>query len=92
MSLVALAQEAQDERVHRRMTVRRCAWLSPTKGEQIQECVVMDESHKGARLAVADPGGIPDNFYIYLTLESSSRRNCRVAWRSDKQVGVEFLD
>ena len=92
MSLVAPAQEAQDGRVHRRMTVRRCAWLSPTKGEQIQECVVMDESHKGARLAVADPGGIPDNFYIYLTLESSSRRNCRVAWRSDKQVGVEFLD
>ena len=92
MSLVAPAQEAQDERVHRRMTVRRCAWLSRTKGEQIQECVVMDETHKGARLAVADPGGIPDNFYIYLTLESSSRRNCRVAWRSDKQVGVEFLD
>jgi hypothetical protein len=92
MPLVSLAQEAQDERVHRRATVRRCAWLSRTKGEQIQECVVMDETHKGARLAVADPGGIPDNFYIYLTLESSSRRNCRVAWRSDKQVGVEFLD
>jgi hypothetical protein len=92
MSLVAPAQEAQDERVHRRMTVRRCAWLSRTKGEQIQECVVMDETHKGARLAVADPGGIPDNFYIYLTLESTSRRDCRVAWRSDKQVGVEFLD
>jgi hypothetical protein len=92
MPLVAPAQEAQDERVHRRMTVRRCAWLSRTKGEQIQECVVMDETHKGARLAVADPGGIPDNFYIYLTLESTSRRDCRVAWRSDKQVGVEFLD
>jgi hypothetical protein len=92
MPLIAPAQEAQDERVHRRMTVRRCAWLSRTKGEQIQECVVMDETHKGARLAVADPGGIPDNFYIYLTLESTSRRDCRVAWRSDKQVGVEFLD
>jgi hypothetical protein len=86
------AQKAQDERVHRRMTVRRCAWLSLTKGEQIQECIVLNESHKGARLAVAHPGGIPDNFYIYLTLDSASRRNCRVAWRSDKQIGVEFLD
>ena len=92
MPLATPVQEAQNERVHRRVTVRRCAWLSRTKGEQIQECVVMDETHKGARLAVADPNEIPNAFYIYLTLESSSRRNCRVPWRSDKQIGVEFLD
>jgi hypothetical protein len=92
MAAADLAPTPQDERVHRRMTVRRCAWLSRTKGEQVQECIVMDESHKGARLAVPDPSAIPDNFYVYLTLESNSRRNCRVAWRSDKQIGVEFLD
>ena len=92
MPIAEATPEAQNERVHRRMTVRRCAWLSRTKGEQIQECVIMDESRKGARLAVADPDGVPDSFYIYLTLESSSRRNCRVAWRSNKQIGVEFLD
>ena len=74
------------------MTVRRCAWLSRTKGEQLRECMILNESEKGIRLAIADPSEIPDNFYIYLTLESSSRRNCRVAWRSDKQIGVEFLD
>jgi len=74
------------------MTVRRCAWLSRTKGEQLRECMILNESKKGIRLAIADPSEIPDNFYIYLTLESSSRRNCRVAWRSDKQIGVEFLD
>ena len=74
------------------MTVRRCAWLSRTKSEQLRECMILNESKKGIRLAIADPSEIPDNFYIYLTLESSSRRNCRVAWRSDKQIGVEFLD
>jgi hypothetical protein len=85
-------QEAKDERVDPRKTVRRCGWLSRTKGEQLQECIVLDESKKGARLAVNGPSEIPDNFYIYMTLESTSRRLCRVAWRSDKEIGIEYLD
>lgn len=85
-------QEAKNERADPRTTVRRCGWLSRTKGEQLRECVVVDESRKGARLAVDAPNEIPDNFYIYMSLESTSRHHCRVAWRSDKQIGVEFLD
>jgi hypothetical protein len=85
-------QEAKNERADPRTTVRRCGWLSRTKGEQLRECVVMDESRKGARLAVDAPNEIPDDFYIYMSLESTSRHHCRVAWRSDKQIGVEFLD
>jgi hypothetical protein len=57
-----------------------------------RKCIVLDESEKGARLEVNRPSEIPDNFYIYMTLESTSRRQCRVAWRSDKQMGVEYLD
>jgi len=37
------------------------------------------------------PETIPDTFHIYMTLNFSSRRQCRVVWRSDKQIGVEFL-
>jgi hypothetical protein len=37
------------------------------------------------------PEGIPDTFHIYMTLEFSSRRRCRVVWRSGTQIGVEFL-
>jgi hypothetical protein len=85
-------QEAKDERVGPRSTVRRCGWLSRTKGEQLLDCIVLDESKRGARLEVNRPSEIPDNFYIYMTLESTSRRQCRVAWRSDKQIGVEYLD
>jgi hypothetical protein len=72
--------------------VRRCGWLSPTKGERLQECVVVDESKTGARLTVNAPNEIPDNCYIYMSLESTSRHHCRVSWRSDKQIGIEFLD
>jgi hypothetical protein len=86
------AQEAKDERAEPRVTVRRCGWLSRSKGEQLRECVVWDESGKGARLVVDAPGDVPDDFYIYMSLESTSRKHCRVAWRADRQIGVEFVD
>jgi hypothetical protein len=90
MPIPEAVEEAKDERVHPRTTVRRCGWLSPTKGERLQKCVVVDESKTGARLTVNAPN--EDNCYIYMSLESTSRHHCRVSWRSDKQIGVEFLD
>ncbi len=92
MSDAEPVQEAKDERVERRSAVRRCGWLTRTKGEQLRECVILDESPKGARVAISAPGEIPDNFYLYMSLESTSRRHCRVAWRSVDQIGVEFVD
>jgi hypothetical protein len=43
------------------------------------------------RLVVDAPDEIPDTLYVYPTLDSSSRRHCRVIWRTGRQIGVEFL-
>jgi hypothetical protein len=85
------AQDPKDARSDPRTKVRRCGWLSRAKGEQVRECVVWDESRTGARLVVEEPGAIPDTFYIYMSLDFTSRRHCRVIWRAGKQIGVEFL-
>ena len=85
-------QEALDERMERRITIRRFGWLSCTKGEQLQECIVWDESTSGARLVVTTTREIPDEFHILMSFNFTSRRRCRVAWRSDTQLGVKFLD
>jgi hypothetical protein len=85
-------QEPADGRTSPRAVVRRCGWLSRTKGEQLREVVVWDESASGARLVVDVPGDIPDDFYIYMSLEASSRRRCHVAWRGERQIGVKFID
>jgi len=37
------------------------------------------------------PETIPDIFHIYMTLDLGSRRRCRVVWRANTQIGVEFL-
>ena len=71
--------------------MRRCGWYVSSIGQQLRECTVWDESETGARLLVDASETIPDIFHIYVTLDFSSRRRCRVVWRSKTQVGVEFL-
>jgi hypothetical protein len=85
------AQTPTDARNNPRAIVRRCGWFVSSVGEQLRECRVWDESKTGARLLVDAPETIPDTFHIYMTLNFSSRRQCRVVWRSTTQIGVEFL-
>ena len=80
-----------DARNNPRAVVRRCGWFVGSVGEQLRECTVWDESTTGARLVVDTPQTVPDTFHIYMTLDFSSRRACKVVWRSKTQIGVEFL-
>jgi hypothetical protein len=80
-----------ESRKARRETVRRPGWIALGRGTPLLECTVWDESERGARLVINGAGHAPDAFYLYLSLDFSSRRHCRVAWRSDRQLGVEFI-
>lgn len=73
------------------MAAHRPGWIALGKGMQLLECTVWDESENGARLVIGGAAHAPDEFYLYLSLDFMSRRRCRVAWRSDTQIGVEFL-
>jgi hypothetical protein len=60
-------------------------------GGTIRECTVVDISELGAKLAVDAAQALPDSFLLLLTPSGHPARRCRVAWRSDEDVGVEFL-
>ena len=90
MSDTATASE-KEKRLNARTQVRRAGWTARAKGEQLRECLVWDESPSGVRLIVDNPKEFPESFYIYLTLDFSSRRHCRVVWRSDRQLGVRYV-
>ena len=52
-------------------------------------CVVRNLSDTGACIELPSPAGIPDTFE--LTIDPGNRvENCRVAWRSEKRIGVRF--
>jgi hypothetical protein len=91
MSLPEIKAPQSESRRAARTAVQRIGWLTRARGEQIRECMVWDESDTGMRLVVDAPNEIPDIFYVYPTLDSTSRRRCRVIWRAEKQIGVEFL-
>ena len=47
-------------------------------------------SESGAALEIESPVGIPDEFILIVKPEFV-KRNCRVAWRSAKRIGVAFV-
>jgi hypothetical protein len=54
------------------------------------DCVVLDISENGARIGIEAARGMPDEFTVVFTPRGSPYRRCRVVWRADTQVGVEF--
>ncbi|MSP47570.1 MAG: hypothetical protein EXQ83_17455 [Xanthobacteraceae bacterium] len=50
-----------------------------------------DASQEGAQLQVADPNSLPNEVILALSSDGAVRRRCRVIWRTDTSVGVEFL-
>jgi hypothetical protein len=50
---------------------------------------MLDLSQGGVRLKVRQPGNLPEQFL--LRLAGGVRRWSRIAWRSDTEIGVEFL-
>ena len=55
------------------------------------KCALCDASQEGAQLAGADPAALPDEFILALSSDGAARRRCRVTWRAEDSIGVQFL-
>lgn len=53
-------------------------------------CLIVDMSVTGARISAPDTA-LPNDFTLLLSREGPVRRNCRVIWRSNFTVGVQFV-
>jgi hypothetical protein len=81
-----------EKRKNLRRTVSYPAWIHLSKDAPPQECALCDASEKGAQLAVSAPEKVPENFILALSADGSATRYCRVVWRTESQVGVEFVE
>jgi PilZ domain-containing protein len=66
------------------------AMMDLTDGAPPRECVILDISQGDARLPVG-PLPVTENFTLLLSANGSVRRACKVAWRREDEIGVEFL-
>ena len=80
-----------EKRKNFRRSISYPAFIDLGDGSPAIECTLCDASQEGALLAVAEPDGVPDEFILALSSDGAARRRCRVAWRTENQIGVEFL-
>jgi len=76
-----------EKRAKQRQRVLKSAKLRLNRGGII-DCTIRDISEGGARLRVASPLGIPE--FVELVFGDETARPCRVVWRKEAQIGVEF--
>ena len=54
------------------------------------DCIIRNISDKGARLEVQSAAAVPDHFMLLIKPELL-KRSCRVAWRENQNIGVQFV-
>jgi PilZ domain len=74
----------------------RVEWNSPAKiyscdGHVASSCILSNFSNGGARLTGVRTVGIPDDFVLRVKSSHSPLHKCRVLWRTDDTLGVEFV-
>jgi hypothetical protein len=80
-----------DKRKNPRRSINYPAYIERGDDQPAIECALCDASKEGAQLALADPKSAPDEFILALSADGAARRRCRVIWRTDDHIGVEFL-
>jgi hypothetical protein len=74
-----------------RKHVRMEGLIVDTDGTVICRCLMLDISSSGAKLAMKDVSDVPDTFNLILSKKGGVRRQCEVAWRAEKTLGVRFI-
>ncbi len=75
----------------------RVEWNSPSTIYDVDRhlerpCIVRDFSNGGARITGVRASTIPDEFKLRITPDQGRARTCRVIWRTNDSLGVEFTD
>jgi hypothetical protein len=83
---------SSNKRRHRRQARERRAILRALDGGHISDCTVSDISAGGARVTLDRTGPLPQAFTLCLTNNGNVYRECKVAWRRESVIGVQFVD
>ena len=80
-----------EQRRGKRQALSHRAELAGLKdGQHLADCVVLDVSVTGARLALKPGTELPDQFVLILSKTGKVLRRCTVIWRKSNQIGVDF--
>src|SRR5262245_29552401 len=90
-AITRLTKTFIEQRRSMRENVDFPAWIETGHWSRRLECTVLDVSDGGARLVGPLPARLPNEFWLAFSRDGTRRRRCRVAWRSNGQIGVTYL-
>lgn len=79
-----------DKRRNVRRSLAYPGLINVGDGSPLRQCTLFDVSESGAQIVVPAPDELPEEFCLILGFVGAAQRHCRVAWRSDKRIGVKF--
>lgn len=85
-----MPERRRELRRAKRKPTRQAAWIRNDGGADVP-CVLWDLSESGARISAARANNLPRMFTLVLTKDRSMLHHCRVVWRKDGQIGVQFV-
>ncbi|MES2602417.1 MAG: PilZ domain-containing protein [Pseudomonadota bacterium] len=74
-----------------RHATRHDAWMLLDGGFAKRNCTILDLSSGGARVKLADRELLGGRLSLALTGDVRKVTHCRVIWRKDAVIGVEFV-
>jgi hypothetical protein len=84
-----MREPAVSERRKRSRAITAQNAMIACRGAKRINCVVRNFSSTGARLELAVPSAVPETFDLVFD-DSRAALACRVKWRKDHAVGVQF--
>ena len=82
--------ELVERRRYPRVRVIGVGKISVSEDEPSMDCIVIDWSQGGAQLRLVEPENCPDRFTLFT--RDGKITECRVVWRRDANIGVEFVE
>ncbi len=86
-----MATFRKEARKPRHSTQHR-AWMLLDGGFAKRNCTILNLSSTGARIKLMDDGSIGNNLSLALTGDVRKVTRCRLVWRNDSIIGVEFTE
>ena len=93
--MVSLREQKKMMLDRRRAPRRQCRLpckVIPSDGSAVRDAMVVDISDFGACVAVEDAASMPDEFALTFSPTGFPLRRCRMSWRTDNRIGVEFSE
>jgi len=85
------AADVTERRKRPRLQISIPALIHIWDGVPPVRCTILNMSSRGSLLRLEAQAVVPDNFALFLIKTGAVRRDCRVVWRRDNFLGVEFV-